>query len=93
MRSALVEGAVAFLGTLPKEVGGLPLYMAMVTPFLMGGQLASVALLFAVGITDPEVVKTLLPISLKELVAAVELSRKTGTPIPEIVREMTPATP
>lgn len=91
-RNVLIEKAADFLGTLPKEVGGLPLYIAMMTPFLLGGPSASVALLSAVGITDPEVVKTLMPISLKDLMAAIELYRETGTPLPEIVREMKLAT-
>lgn len=91
-RSTLVEKAVDFLETLPKEIGGLPLYIAMTTPFIMGGLSAAVALLFAVGITDLEVVKGLAPISLKDLVAAVELYRETDTPLPEIVREMKLAT-
>lgn len=87
-RTTLIEKSVDFLGTLPKEIGGLPLYIELMTPFLMGGPSASVALLFGVGITDPEVVKTLVPITLKDLMAAVELHLETGTALPEIVQEM-----
>lgn len=87
-RNTLVKKSVDFLGNLPKEIGGVPLYIAMMSPFLMGGPSTAVALLFAVGITDPEVVKTLAPISLKNLMAAVELHLETGAPLPEIVREM-----
>lgn len=90
-RNALIEKAVDFLGTLPKEIGGVPLYIAAMAPLFMGGSSASAALLFAVGITDLEVVKALkalAPISLKDLVAAVELYRETGAPLPKIVRVM-----
>lgn len=91
-RNALIERAVDLLGTLPKEIGGLPIYIEMTTPLLIGGPSASVALLFGAGITnpetDPEVVKALLQIPLKDLMAAVELYWETGTPLLEIVREM-----
>lgn len=87
-RSVLVDRAVEFLGELPKEIGGVPLYISLMTPFLMGGPSAAVALLFAAGITDSEVVETMVPIELKDLMAAVQLHREDGTPLPEIVREM-----
>ena len=87
-RNTLVEKAVDFLEMLPEGIRGVPFYITMMAPLLTGGPSAGAALLVAAGITDPEVVKELLPVSLKELVAAVELYRETGTPLPEIVREM-----
>lgn len=91
-RNVLIEKSVDFLGTLPKEVGGLPLFIAMTAPMIMGEMSTVAALLASVGITDPEVVKTLVPISLKDLMAAVELYHETGMPLPEIVRELKLAT-
>lgn len=87
-RSVLVENAGKFLGALPDNIGGVPLYISMMAPFLMGNPSAKVALLFAAGMTDPETVRQIIPISLKDLFAAVELHRETGTPIVEIVEEM-----
>ncbi len=91
-REVIIGKAVDSLGMLPKEIGGLPLYISLLAPFLLGGRSAGVALLFGVGITDPEIVKTFAPISLKDLVAAVGLSVETGMPLPEVVQEMKLAT-
>ncbi len=88
IRSALIENAAEFLNDLPRNIGGVPLYISMMTPFLVGNPSAKVALLFAAGITDPEVVKNIVPISLNDLFAAVVLHRETGVPLPEIVKEM-----
>lgn len=87
-RNAFIDKAVDFLDALPGEMGGTPLYISMVTPFLMGEPSAAVALFSAMGITDPDAVKTLAPISLKDLVAVVLLHLETGMPFFEIVREM-----
>lgn len=61
--------------------------MKISAEMLIGEILASVALLFSVGMTDEKVVKTLLSIPLKNLVAAIKLSRETAKPLTEIVRE------
>lgn len=87
-RSTLIDRTADFLGTLPKEIGGLPLYISIVAPMLIGGSSASIALLLAVGITDLETVKILRAIQLKDLVAAVQLHYETGIPLTEIAREM-----
>ncbi|OGN04402.1 MAG: hypothetical protein A3B99_04950 [Candidatus Yanofskybacteria bacterium RIFCSPHIGHO2_02_FULL_44_12b] len=87
-RGAIIERVADFLGTLPSDVGGSPLYISLMAPFLIGGPSTSAALLLGLGITDPVVINTLMPISLKDLMAAVQLHKETDIPLPEIVREM-----
>ena len=87
-RGMLVNKAVDFLGKLPREVGGLPLFVAIMTPFLLGEPSAAAALLLGIGFTDMERIKELATIKLADLMSAVELHLETGTPLPQVVREM-----
>lgn len=87
-RNTIVEKSTDFFKTFPEDIRGVPLYIAMMAPQIMGGMTASAALLIATEITDPETLKGFKSISLKDLVAAVQLHQETGTPLTEIVQEM-----
>lgn len=84
-RTTLRDRAVEFLGSLPSAIGGSPMYVTLLAPFILGGSWTVGALLLAAGVTDPEVMKSLGRIPIEELVDAVAISHETGQPLPEIV--------
>lgn len=80
-RTALIDGAANYLQTLPREVGGLPLFINMAAPLLLGRPSAATALILAMGITDAETIIMLHVLSLEDLVATIELYLETGLPL------------
>jgi hypothetical protein len=87
-RNAVFGKAIDVLETLPNGIGNVPFYISLISPFLIGGSFSSFALLFAMGVTDPDTIKTLTSIRLEDLVAAAQLSLENGLPLPEIAKEM-----
>lgn len=91
-QGAIVGKAMDFITTTisNKKISDVSRYVATMSSFLMGRTSASIALLFAAGITDLETMKAAATISLEDLVISVELHRKTGASLTEIIKEIVP---
>ncbi len=88
-RSAIVGKAMDCLTTMPdKKTDDMQRYVTMMSSALVGRMSASIALLFAAGITDLETMKIAAPIALDDIAIAVALHRKTGAPLAEIIKEI-----
>lgn len=88
-KNLIVNQAMDFLMTVPdKEIGDTSRYVAMMSSVLMGRTSASIALLFAAGIKDLETMKVAATVSLEDLALSVELHRKTGASLAEIIKEI-----
>ena len=87
-RDMFIEKAASFLDELSEGVRGNTLLVTTLAPFILGSHSATVALLLGASVTEEETLKSLIPISLKDLTAAVALHLETAMPLPEIVSEM-----
>jgi hypothetical protein len=70
-----------------KVTGGSPLLCAFTAPFIIGEGATRGALLLAAGVHDETLVTKLAPLSLKELMALVELHIETGEPFEQVVAQ------
>lgn len=87
-RDVLVEKTADFLGDLPDGCRGNAFFITHLAPLFMGAATTSAALLMAAGITEVELLNRLKRIILKDLVAAVNIHRETGTSLLDIIEEM-----
>ncbi|MBI4415289.1 MAG: hypothetical protein HY566_03570 [Candidatus Kerfeldbacteria bacterium] len=87
-KDTLIEKTADFLGELPDGCRGNAFFITNLAPLFMGRATTSAALLMAAGITEVGRLERLKRIVLKELVAAVNLHRETGTPLLDIINEM-----
>ena len=96
-QNPLVKQAIDFLSALShsKEASDKPPYIKIMAAFLKGRSSVSAALIFAAGITDPEIIKTLAPLDPASLIIAVERYPKAAAPLPETAQKQNtePAAP
>ncbi len=72
----IVDETVDYIQCLPNEIGGVPLFLSILTPFLIGGNRLKVAVMLACGMRDEKDIKAGLSAKIDDLVAAVQLSKE-----------------
>lgn len=92
-QNPLVKQAIGFLSAFShsEKTGDKPLFVKIMAALLKDRSLVSAALIFAAGITDPEVIKTMSPLDFASLITAIERYPKAATPLPKTTQEIEPA--
>jgi hypothetical protein len=71
----IVDEAVDYTQRLPDGIGGVPLFLSMMAPLLVGGNRLKVAVMLACGVQDENDIKAGLGVKIENLVAAVQISK------------------